>query len=278
MMTIQQAWSLGIDRLQASVSARLDARMLLEHALGKPHTYLVAHGERPLSASEERRYLGYLDRAAAYEPVPYITGSAPFLDFELRVTPEVLIPRPETEQLAELAIAWARDRGPLTVVDVGTGTGCLAIALARQTPRARIAAVDTSAAALKVAEYNVRRLAPGRVSLVQGDLLSSFGAGLDLIVANLPYVSESEWTSLADGVKFFEPSLALLGGPDGLDPVRAFLPQAAAALRRGGLLLAEIGWRQGRAAQELALAAFPASQVDMIKDFAGHDRYVKVQN
>lgn len=277
MITIRQAWQLGRAQLHRSPSPALDARLLLAHVLGRDHTYLVAHDDEALTAAQAAAYDQLLARAAADEPVPYLIGRAPFYGQEFVVSPAVLIPRPETEQLVEAALVWGRGRGPLRAVDVGTGSGCIAVTLAHHWPEAVIVAVDMSAAALAVAQANAERLAAGRVALVRGDLLAAFGPGFDLIAANLPYVTRQEWTMLPDGVKSYEPALALDGGTDGLDAIRALLPQAAERLRPGGLVLLEIGWRQGAAAAALARAAFPAARVEVRPDFAGHDRLVAIQ-
>ena len=277
MITIRQAWRDGRDQLHRSPSPALDARLLLAHVLGRDHAYLVAHDDATLTPAQAETYGQLLARAAADEPIPYLIGHAPFFGQEFAVSPAVLIPRPETEQLVEVALEWGRGRGPLRAVDVGTGSGCIAVTLARQLPAAEIVAVDVSAAALAVARANAYRLAPGHVALVCGDLLAAFSSGLDLIAANLPYVSRQEWTMLPDGVKSYEPALALDGGTDGLDAIRALLPQTAERLRPGGLVLLEIGWRQGAAAAALARAAFPAARVEVRPDFAGHDRLVAIQ-
>lgn len=277
MLIIRQAWRDGRAQLYDSPTPALDARLLLAHALGRDHAYLVAHDDEALTTAQAAAYAGLLARAAAGEPIPYLLGHAPFFGLDLAVSPAVLIPRPETEQLVEMAIAWGRNRGPLRAVDVGTGSGCIAVTLARGLPAAAVAAVDVSAAALAVAAANVAQHAPGRVALARGDLLTAIAPGLDLIAANLPYVTRSEWTALPDGVKSYEPALALDGGIDGLDIIRALLPQAAARLRPSGLLLLEIGWQQGPAALALAQAYLPSASVALRPDFAGHDRFVAVQ-
>lgn len=276
MSDIRTAWRLGRAQLPDSPSPALDARLLLEHVLGRDHAYLVAHGDDPLTAAQRAAYDAMLARAAAGEPIPYLIGHAPFYGLEFAVSPAVLIPRPETEQLVEMALEWARGREPLRVVDVGTGSGCIAVSLARRLPAAQVVAVDVSAAALAVARANAERHAPGRVHLLRGDLLSALAPGFDLIVANLPYVTRPEWTALPDGVKSYEPVLALDGGADGLDLIRALLPQAAARLRPGGLVLLEIGWRQGAAAAGVARAVFPGVKVVVRPDFAGLDRVVAI--
>jgi release factor glutamine methyltransferase len=144
-------------------------------------------------------------------------------------------------------------------------------------PEARVAAVDISAEALAVAAANVERHAPGRVALARGDLLQPFAPGFDLILANLPYIADGEWTALSVGVKSYEPSLALRGGVNGLEVIRRLLPQAARKLRAGGMALLEIGWRQGEAAAALARDAFPRAEVTVRPDFAGNDRVVVIQ-
>jgi release factor glutamine methyltransferase len=278
MTTIREARRLGRARLHDSPSPALDARLLLEHVLDRNHAALVAHDDEVLPADALDAYRRLLDRAAAGEPIPYLTGRAPFLGLEFAVSPDVLIPRPETEGLVEYAIDWARRRGdPIRAVDVGAGSGCIAVSLAHYLPEADVCAVDISAGALAVARANAARHAPGRVAFIQGSLLESLAPRFDLILSNPPYVAEDEWTELPIGVKSYEPALALYGGGDGLDVIRALLPQAAGHLRPGGLCLLEIGWRHGEAAAALARAAFPGATVAVRPDFAGRDRMVVIQ-
>ncbi|MBP9501462.1 MAG: peptide chain release factor N(5)-glutamine methyltransferase [Candidatus Promineofilum sp.] len=277
MPTIREAWQIGRAQLSESPTPALDARLLLELVLGHDHAWLVAHDDEPLAADTTAIYRALLDRAAAHEPIPYLTGHAPFLGLDFAVSHDVLIPRPETEQLVEMAAEWADGRGAIRVVDVGTGSGCIAVSLARRLPRASVAAVDISAEALAVATVNARHHAPDRIRFVRGDLLAAFAPGLDLIVANLPYIAEHEWPSLAIGVKFYEPALALNGGVDGLDHYRNLLPQAAERLRTGGLILLEIGWRQGEAVMALARQSWPEADIRVQIDFAGRDRIVVIQ-
>jgi release factor glutamine methyltransferase len=150
-MTIDEALAYGRSQLSPSPTPQLDARLLLQHILAVPLSYLLAHGQEPLTAVQARQFHTLVNRARGQEPIPYLTGKAPFFDFELRVNTDVLIPRPETEHLVERAQAWASRRGHIHIVDVGTGSGCIAIALARQLPAATVTAVDISAAALAVA-------------------------------------------------------------------------------------------------------------------------------
>lgn len=278
MTTIRDAWRSGRAQLDPiSPSPALDARLLLEHALGRDHAYLIAHDAEPLTAAQVIHYQALIARAAVHEPIPYLIGHAPFMGLEFAVSHDVLIPRPETEQLVEMAIRWAKGRGAIRAVDVGTGSGCIAVSLAHYLPAVEVIAIDISAGALAIARANAVRHAPGRVHFAQADLLSAVAPGIDLLVANLPYIGRREWPTLPIGVKSYEPDIALDGGPDGLDPFRIMLPQAAERLSPGGLALLEIGWQQGEAVAALAGESFPDAAVVVHKDFAGHDRIVAIQ-
>lgn len=276
MMTIDEALAYGRFALTHSPTPELDARLLLEAALNVSYSYLLGHGDEPLTAVSATTYRAWVERAKQQEPIPYILGTAHFFDFELDVSPDVLIPRPETEQLVEIAVKWARARGAVQIVDVGTGSGCIPIAIARQHQEAQITTVDISPAALTIAKKNGTKLAPNRIHFLEGDLLEPIDFQIDLITANLPYVTNAEWTHLDDGVKLFEPSLALLGGKDGLDLIRKLLQQATSKLSKNGAILLEIGWQQGAATKQLATTFFPSAQVDVIQDYAGHDRFVQI--
>jgi release factor glutamine methyltransferase len=277
-MTINEALVYGRHQLHQSDSPALDARLLLEHVLQTSHSYLVAHGDELLPADQERHYQRLLARAARREPVPYLTGSAPFYGREFMVNSAVLIPRPETELLVEAAAAWAGHRTALQVVDVGTGSGCIAVTLAQLLPQATIEATDISAEALEVARHNAEQHeVAGRIRFYQGHLLEPISEQPDLIVANLPYIADVEWTMVDDTVKWYEPAVALRGGPDGLEQIRALLAQATTRLAPAGAIFLEIGWQQGQAAQEIALAYFPSAQVQVKADYAGHDRLVVVE-
>ncbi len=278
-MNIQTALADGQAALSHSSTPAVDARLLLGHVLGVSHTYLVGHGEQPLTPDQQTHYQALLQRATQHTPVPYLIGHAPFLDLDFIVTPDVLIPRPETELLVQAALDWAPMRPAARIVDIGTGSGCIAISLARRLPVSyTIAAVDVSAAALAVARQNARRHGVNhRITFYQGNLLEPIPWPPDLIVANLPYVTDSEWTMLADGVKWYEPTLALKGGVDGLDIIRELLQQASARLTDGGTILLEIGWQQGPTACQAAAALWPAAHVTLQSDYAGHDRLVTIQ-
>ncbi len=252
---------------------RLEAEVLLAHATGLTRTVLLAHPERPLTADERTRYEDLLARRRAGVPLPYLTGRVEFFGLEFTVTPEVLIPRPETETLVERALA----RAPQTVVDVGTGSGCVAVALAVRLPRARLYATDLSRAALRVAAENARRHGVAdRIHFLQADLASPLRGPVDLVVSNPPYVAEEEWASLPESVREYEPRLALDGGPGGLSVVRRLLADAARLLRPGGALLVEIGAGQGPHAVALARATFPKAYIRIHPDLAGRDRILEV--
>jgi len=259
----------------------LHTRLLLQHVLGVDHATLIAHGDQELTAVQQHTFLAYLHRAEQGEPIPYIIGHAPFFDMDLHVSPAVLIPRPETEQLVETAVSWARSRAanpdPIHIVDVGTGSGCIPIALARKLPQAAIEATDISAEALAVARQNAARFAPERITFHHGNLLQPITRPIDLITANLPYITDHEWTMLDDGVKLHEPQIALKGGPDGLAIIRELLNQAAYKLTPKGAILLEIGWQQGDTAQNLAASLFPTAHIELRQDYAHHDRFVIIQ-
>lgn len=276
MFTVDEALAYGRFQLNQSPIPDLDARLLLEATLDVAYSYLLIHDDEKLTAVSEKTYREYIARAKQLEPIPYILGTAPFFDFELDVSPDVLIPRPETEQLVEIGVAWAKERGNIQIVDVGTGSGCIPIAIARQNKHAQITAVDISAKALTIAKENGKNLVPKRIQFFESDLLNAIEFPIDLLTANLPYVTDGEWIRLDDGVKLFEPSLALVGGVDGLDLVRDLLQQATSKLNKDGTILLEIGWQQGEATKQLATASFPSAEVKAIKDYSGHDRIVQI--
>jgi release factor glutamine methyltransferase len=252
----------------------LEAEILLAHVLDAPRASLLAHPERILTASQLTDYQTLARRRASGYPLPYLTGHTEFYGLTFEVTPEVLIPRPETEALVELALA----RRPATIVDVGTGCGCVAVALAVHLPRAAVHAIDLSPAALAVARRNVERHGVADwVRLMVGDVLSPRPGLADLIVSNPPYVSTGDCASLPISVRDHEPRLALDGGPDGLVVVRRLLAQAPAVLEPGGAILVEIGADQGEAASRLARTCFPQAAIRVCPDLAGCDRVLEIE-
>jgi release factor glutamine methyltransferase len=279
MMNVREALSLGRDRLRNSDSPTLAARLLLMLVLEGSHSHLVAHDEEPLSELQELRFRLLVERARLGEPIPYLVGEAPFYGHAFKVSPAVLIPRPETELLVEAALNWAAraGSGQIRLVDVGTGSGCIAITLALHLPRAAIEATDISEAALAVARMNAERhKVLGRVAFHLGPLLAPIGSPPDLIVANLPYIDDHEWTALGDPVKWYEPELALKGGPNGLSLIDQLLAQAKERLAPGGAIFVEIGWQQGARARLLAESHFPDAHVTLHRDYGARDRYVSI--
>jgi release factor glutamine methyltransferase len=280
-MTIREALAAGRKKLLDSPSPALDTRLILEHVLAVSHRYLITHDEESINPEQAYRYLSLLERAGNGEPIPYLIGKTQFHGLEIEVSPSVLIPRPETERLVDLALEWVAQRCRRQdwphIVDVGTGSGCIALALANELPDAVIEATDISKIALELAEENSRILGfDDRIKFHQGQYLQPIVDSPDLVVANLPYIADHEWTSLSVGVKWYEPDVALRGGSDGLDGIRQLLAQASNRLARGGAMLLEIGWQQGKAARILAQSSFPYARVDVIQDFAGLDRVVRI--
>jgi len=286
-VSVRQAvlWGVRVLGQHGCDSPRLDAELLLAHAMGLTRARLLAQFDRELSPAELARYRQLIERRRAHEPVAYIVGHQEFYGLDFYVDRRVLIPRPETELLVERAIKLAGevgDRGyglyPLTLADVGTGSGAIAVSLAVHLPQATIYALDSSAEALEVAARNVRRHGiEGRVHLLRGDLLSPLPEPVDLIVANLPYVSEAELAELPPQIRRYEPLSALDGGPDGLRHIRRLLAQAGGYLRPQGAILLEIGATQGAEVIELARRYFPMASIEVVKDYAGLDRVVIVR-
>ncbi|WP_018086286.1 peptide chain release factor N(5)-glutamine methyltransferase [Desulfurispora thermophila] len=269
-------------RAAGSPSARLDAEVLLAHVLSCERLHLYRVPEQKLSAGQQAQYDALLQRRAAGEPVAYLTGRREFYGREFIVTPAVLIPRPETELLVELAAQRWRERfdHALYIADIGTGSGAIAVSLACLLPRVRVLATDVSPAALAVALENaVRHAVAQRVAFYQGDLLAALPAEwagrLGLICANLPYVPETERGQLPPDVLHYEPHLALFGGPDGLALYRRLLAQAPRFLVPGGRLLLEIAPGQP---EILARELPPGWRLCGVHlDLAGRERVVELE-
>lgn len=278
--TVGSALNWAARRLgDASESPRLDAKVLLAHVLGVERVALHLFWRDALGDDDRDAYVALVERRERLEPVAYLVGQRAFYDVDLLVDRNVLIPRPETEHMVEVALSWAEPywHRHLLVADVGTGSGALAVVLARHLPQAYVVAVDASRAALGVAKRNVSRYhLEERVDLVCGDLLTAFSAPFDLVVANLPYVCAGELPTLSKGVTVYEPHLALNGGDDGLDLVGRLLGSPAEWLARPGLALFEIDPRQSRAVVELARKRYPRADTSIIPDLAGWDRVVRI--
>jgi release factor glutamine methyltransferase len=255
----------------------LDAELLLADANGSDRAFLASHPEAEIPPPAARRFGEMVRRRLRREPVAYILGHKGFRHLELAVDPRVLIPRPETELLVELAL----ELRPGRVLDVGTGSGAIALAVAAELPDCEVLAADTSAAALEVARANAARLGLARVEFVEGTLPPG-GGEFDLALANLPYVSEAEWSGLEPEVTEWEPREALLAGSDGLDAIRAFLTDLGRHFNRyadkmataGRQMVAlEVGEGQAAAAGDL-LRETGLGSVETRRDLAGIERVV----
>jgi release factor glutamine methyltransferase len=273
-MTLQQAIA------EASTSiARRDAEVLLAHVLQRDRTWLFLHAEEELAAPDAGAFRDLVGRRTAHEPLQHLTGMQEFYGLKLRVTRDTLIPRPETEHLVEAVLAWAaKQPGPLRLLDVGTGTGAIALALANDLPQAQIVACDLSTAALDVALQNAHTLGlEHRVRFLLSDLLEAFGPELrngerfNAIVSNPPYVPSGDAAEMQREVHDFEPHSALFAGRDGLDVYRRLIPQAHAALTHRGLLAMEIGFGQRDALAELLC---DWNEIRFLDDYAGIPRVV----
>jgi len=258
---------------------RLDAELLLAFALGIARIELYLRHDQPLNPEELARFRALVKRRRAREPVAYITGTKAFWELELAVSPEVLIPRPETECLVEAALAFLETcPGPSgrRVLDLGTGSGAIALALAHSCPEDAVVAVDRSCPALAVARNNGRRLnLQDRVAWVAGDWCEMFPADqapFDLIVSNPPYIPSGQINALQPEIARYEPRMALDGGPDGLDCLRGIIRQAPALLKRGGVLMLEIGHDQYPAVKQVAETSRAYREITCRPDYAGQDR------
>ncbi len=256
---------------------RLDAEHLLAHALGLARLNLYLQFDRPLTAEELDRFRPLLRRRARREPLQYILGRAAFRELDLRVDPRVLIPRPETEVLVQEILDWAADEGRqgLEALDVGTGSGAIALSLAVEGPFRRVVATDASREALEVAAEN--RAEAGleeRVELREGSLFEPLAAdeGFDVVVSNPPYVAEVEAGDLEPEVAEWEPRGALFGGPDGLAVLRALVAGAGGRLRPGGLLALELGAGQAGPMVRAVEEQGSWDDVRVRKDLAGRER------
>lgn len=233
-----------------AAGARRDAQVLLGHALGESRVWLIAHGEEIPAAPALARFDALLAQRRAGRPVAYLVGEREFRGRRFRVSPDVLIPRPETELLVEAVLERLPRSEPWTVLDLGTGSGCIAITVACEREAARVTAVDASAAALEVARGNAAALG-ARVEFIESDWFAGLaGRRFDLIVSNPPYVASGD-PHLARGDLRFEPPAALVAGADGLDAIRRIIAESAAFLRDGAWILFEHGYDQGSASKDL---------------------------
>lgn len=272
-------WTEGYLKEKGFESPRLNGELLLAGTLGLKRLDLYLQFDRPLTPAELAEFKGRLRRRAKREPLQYIEGEAAFRDLRLRVDPRVLIPRSETELLVDQVLAWARGREGLHALDVGTGSGAIALSLATEGPFARVVATDVAPGALEVARANLAAAAPGApVELLQGAVYAPVpGETFDVVVSNPPYIGESERGALDPGVRDWEPAQALFSGADGLDVIRELVAGAPRHLRPGGLLALEIGWKQAAAVAELVRAVDGFSEPAVRRDLEGRDRIVTAE-
>ena len=243
-----------VARLLAQARAAIDpvdAEHLLLHVLARPRSWLFAHADDVVAAADAARFGDLLARRLRGEPVAYLTGSRGFWTLELAVTPATLVPRADTELLVELALARLPVAADARVADLGTGSGAIALSIAKERPRAQVIATDASPDALEVARGNARRNGIGNVAFLAGSWLAPLaGETFNLIASNPPYIAEGD-PHLAQGDLRFEPAMALSSGADGLDDIRIIAALSPAHLRPGGWLLLEHGWDQGDAVRAL---------------------------
>ncbi|HEY0307998.1 MAG TPA: peptide chain release factor N(5)-glutamine methyltransferase [Acidobacteriaceae bacterium] len=272
MSTTRQAIADAAKILSGDDAAR-DAEFLLRHVLGATRASLLANPQRELTAAEATRYDALIAERATGKPIQYITGTQEFFGLPFAVNSDVLIPRPETEHLVEAVIARLSANRPVKILDVGTGSGAIAIALAHALPLAEVTAVDLSAAALKVAQRNADSLGVSeRVKFLQSDLLAACaGERFDAVVSNPPYIADAERPTLDVQVREFEPASALFAGDTGYEIYERLIPQAWDALPPNGLLAMEMGFGQHTRLVEL-LSAW--RDVELVDDLQGIPRVV----
>ena len=275
--TLKQALAWAVAQLQESVAsdtgdARTDAEYLLMHVLRCSRSRLITDADMLLSPAIWQVFQTQVARRQTGEPVAYITGTRGFWTLDLSVTPDVLIPRPETELLVESVLAMADNNTGLTVVDLGTGSGAIALAIASERPNWRVLATDASAAALQVARLNAALSKLAHVEFLQGSWCDALPAGLspDIIVSNPPYIAPDD-PHLQQGDLRFEPRSALSAGDDGLKDIRHITTEAGKLLHAGGVLLLEHGYRQAQAVRDIMIAA-GFEQVRSLRDLGGHER------
>ena len=273
-MTLKQALGRAREILVANniEEAPLESELLLRHALKISRVQLYLDLNHELSPEQEETFWHLIERRLSHEPTAYIIGHREFYGLDFYVDPSVLIPRPESELLVEKALKLAQNHTISTIAEVGTGCGAIAISLALNLPQAKIYATDISASALEVALFNCQKHGVvDRICLLAGDMLDLLPEPVDLIVANLPYVKESEINAAG-----FEPLVALNGGSDGLKKMRQLCQQVGDKLRPEGCLLLEIGQGQERAVTTLLRSLFPSAEIEVAPDLSGIDRVISL--
>jgi len=258
--------------------AELDARLLAEHVLGWTTEQFLTRATDSAPREFAERLDVLIERRAQREPAAYILGHQEFWGLDFEVGPGVLIPRPETELIVESALALMSVDQPYAVADLCTGSGCVAIAVARERPVARVAATDVSPQALAIASRNAARLGVGnRIAFQRGDLFGDLAGPLDFVLANPPYVPDADRETMQAEVRDYEPALALFAGPDGLDVIKRLIADAGPRLRHGGWLIFEFGFGQADAVAELISRAGTLTMIDLRRDLQGIPRTAVAQ-
>lgn len=274
-------WTTDFFSTHGIENPRSDAEVLLAHALACERIDLYLNHDQPLQAEELSRFKKLIQRRCRREPVAYIRGIKEFWSLEFIVTPDVLIPRPETEGLVEAALRHCCERDSIDVLELGTGSGIISVSLAHERPRWRFWALDISEKAITIARLNARKHASAdRIAFMVGHWFEAIGGhkkSFDLIVSNPPYIARDVLPTLEPDVHDYEPSQSLNGGPEGLDCIAHIINTASGYMKPGGRLLIEIGYDQGEAAQELGRACGAYDHINVDKDFSGHDRLVRLR-
>jgi release factor glutamine methyltransferase len=284
-MLISEALRWAKDSLSRSgiPNAPLDAEILLAEILRRDRSFLYSHSELPISPEAEELLRVWIRRRCRNLPVAYILGKKEFWSLEFRVTPAVLIPRPETELLAALSLEKAREEKAELIVEAGCGSGALLVTLVRELRGGRFCAIDSSSDALWVARQNAKRYGvAGKILFLRGDLLTAlrgtrWEGEVDLVVSNPPYIPRGEIPGLSPDIRLYEPRKALDGGEDGLSFYRRLIPQAARFLRPGGWLILEMGQGQSKAIRGLFTQSKGFGEVSAAKDYQGIERVISAR-
>ncbi len=278
LIPIRQVLNNAIESLvhRGFQEARLEAEVLLSYVMKLNRAELILHLEDVIATHQLDEFSRLVERRLNYEPVAYLTGKKEFFGLDFQVNLATLIPRPETELLVEKVLELANERA-ITIADIGTGCGAIAVTLAVQLPNVKIYATDISSAALKIAQANAQAHDVSKmIRFFKGDLLEPIDDKVDIVVANLPYISDWEMLELNEDVRFYEPELALTGGKEGLNLIERLLSQACKKPKFEGIILLEIGCTQEAAVVELITRYFPCAEIDLFADLCGHDRVVMI--
>ena len=283
-MTGDEALRRAVATLRANriEDPEIEAEVLLRHVLQLDRTYLFLRLPEALAQEQLQEFQRLIARRVAHTPNAYLTGRREFYSMSFAVGPGVLIPRPETEHLVDAVLEVGRallaERGRATFVDAGTGSGAIALAVAKHLPALRVLATDISPAALAVADLNAKRLRlAGRVTFLQGDLLEPLREPVEIIAANLPYIPTATWAALPPEIREHEPRLALDGGEDGLRVIDRLLATVPQHLASGGVVILEIQYDQAEPLRELVAERLPGAALEVEQDLAGHDRVAVIR-